>query len=341
MTDQYLVVGCPGLVARAVVRAIERDVPDARLHVFVEPSSHGRALEDLSEKGSTVRHWRGNVESVDLGLSGADYLELARSVTHVIWCVEPWIAPGKSLERARAVRSASELVEFLRASKSLKSAVYLSSIFALGNASGEVDENELYLGQKFDDQFEEACAVAERVVERALTQFPLTIGRAAPVLGDSETGECPEHGAMVRLVQVLRGGPGHVGASFSGQPVHFVAADWLASALVKLSQNPGARGRRVHLVDPAPISDHRFLHLVADACERQVEERPVTGVRGRAQSPLTRLTTQEAKAFRGWPLRLRTSTSDELLGELPAPRVDDYLPRLVDWCRGERRGGLV
>lgn len=338
----YLVVGYPGLVARAVLRVLEQEAPEARVDVLVkDPARHRVLEEDARARGRAVRLWQGSVEAIDCGLSGSDYMSLSAQVERIVWCFEPSSVLGKHLERAPCVRGASELVELVRVCKKLSSAVYLSSIFALGRTTGEVLESELSVGQKFDGPSEEAWALAERIVERELARFPITIARAAPALGDAETGQCPEDGALVRLVQALRGGPAHVGASFSGEPVHVVTSDWLSRALVELSQNERARHRRLHLVDPEPTSDARFFELVASACGRLVEERPPKGMRARPESPLSRLPVPEAKALRGWDVRWDVTGSGELLGALPLPRVEEYVPRLVEWCSGERDGALA
>jgi nucleoside-diphosphate-sugar epimerase len=144
----------------------------------------------------------------------------------------------------------------------------------------------------------------------------------------------------MQLVHLLKASPAVITASFSGEPVHVATADWIARALLRLAGTPAARGRRVHLVDPEPSTDARFLEVVAHACERRIDERPLVGLRGRPQSPLSKLDVPEAKALRGWAVRWDTSEGRVLLGDLPVPKLEDYVPLLVEWCRSQDEGGV-
>ncbi len=339
---RYLIVGYPGLIARAALRCVERWAPGVAVDVLVTDPKHVREIEARATESSVnLCAWRGEFDAVDFGLSGADYTRLAALTRRVLWCVEP-VRDGGSLERSPLLRGASELVEFCRASEALEGAVYLSTIFALGTTTGTVSESELRVGQKFAERFEEAAAVGERIVERAQLTLPITVARAVPALGDAETGECPPDGALPRLVHALLASPAVVVASFSGEPVHVAPADWLASALVRLMDAPEARGRRVHLADPGPPTDARFLGLVAHACERRIDERPLAGLRGRPQSPLSKLDALEARALRGWAVRWDAREAQALLGEdATPPHLEDYISRLVEWCRSQDAGGSI
>jgi nucleoside-diphosphate-sugar epimerase len=336
---RYLIVGYPGLVARAALRALMQDSPEAVIDVLVDSPEHAAHVRETAHaRRLTLRPWLGQLDAIDLGLAGPAYTELASRTERILWCVEPSLRAGDTLERSPALRGAAELVELCRHSENLEGAVYLSTIFALGSATGAISESELRVGQKFAHRFEEAAAVAERIVERAQRDLPLCIARAVPALGDAETGECPAGGALVQLVHALQASPAVVTASFSGDPVHVASADWLARALLRLAKTPSARGRRVHLVDPEPVTDARFFEVVAHACERRVDERPLAGLRGRPQSPLSKLDVPEAKALRGWAVRWDTTEGRALLPDLPVPKLEDYVPILVEWCRSKDDG---
>lgn len=336
MAARYLLVGYPGLVAQAVLRHLRRERPEAEVDVLVETSAQAERLRTwlaAAPEAPPARIFLGQRTAIDLGLSGPDYLDIAASVERILWCVEPVRCDRCSLEESPPLRSAAELVEILRVARRLEGAVFLSSIFALGNKTGRVLETELAVGQRFTQRMEEACAVGEAMVARAAQKKPVAIARTAVVLGDAETGECPVDGPLMRLVRACSREPGVFSASFCHDPVHVVTADFVARALLALAHHPAARGRRVHLVEDPPSSDAELLQWLATACERTVEERPRQGWRVRPQSLLTRLDCPEARALRGWSVTWDTREARELLPGIVQTPLKEYLPRLVAWCR--------
>lgn len=339
MTQRYLLVGYPGLVAKAVLRRLRADSGGLDVDVLVETPAQLEAFEtDELPEGpgqgrGRVRPVLGQRDAVDLGLKGPDYVELARTVRYVVWCADLARGEGFSLEESPVLRGAAELVELARASSGLEGAVYLSSILALGSATGRVRESDLRVGQRFGRRLEEACAVAEALVEASFRKAPLTIARAAVVLGDAETGECARDGSLLRLVRACEAAPRVIPASFRHEPVHLVSADYVARALLSLVTNPRARGQRVHLVEAHPPTDAQFFQCVATACERTVEERPTQGLFARPQSPLMRLDGVEARALQGWDVAWERSVAESLLPSLAPESVESYVPTLVRWCR--------
>lgn len=331
MTRQYLLVGYPGLVAKAVLRTLLSHPERPEVVVLVDTTAQAEALAQR-ETGSRVRALVGQRDAVDLGLSGGDYMELARGVHHILWCADMARGEGFTLEESPVLRGAAELVELVRTSEHLEGAVYLSSVLALGSATGFVAESDLKVGQRFERRVEEATAVAEALIEKASDGAPLTIARAAVVLGDAETGECAVDGPLLRLVRACQAAPRVILASFRHAPVHVVSADYVARALLELAGNREARGSRVHLVEPHPPTDARFFEYVATACERTVEERPAQGLLARPQSPLMRLDGVEARALQGWDVQWGTERAEALLS-VPPPGLQDYVPKLVAWCR--------
>ncbi len=340
MSERYLLVGYPGLVARAVLRVLDAEVAGSKragseragpeVEVLVETPVQA---ERLATEWPFARARLGRWDAVDLGLSGPEYMDLAGRSQRLIWCAELSGGEGYTLEDCPALRSAAELVELARVAGRLEAAVYLSSVLALGDARGRVLESELRVGQRFQQTAEEACAIGEGLVERASKDLPLTIARAPAILGDGETGECPVDGALLRLVRGCEVAPRVIPASFRDQPVHAVTADFVARSLLALVREPRARGRRVHLVEEQPPTDLTFFECVATGCERTLEERPLQGLFARPQSPLMRLKGVDARLLQGWDIVFDRTEARGLLPEPPEP-LKRSLPRLIAWCRG-------
>ncbi len=338
-THQYLIVGFPGLVARCVLRELLRSEPKASIAVLVEKATTARRLKaEMESAGVTVEVLRGSPEAVDLGLPGPVYMELVARLDRIIWCLPPEVPSARQLERAPAVRGAAECMELARACRALKGGAFLSSIVVMGDVRGVVTEADLSVGQRFANRFEESAALAEQIVERGQGSIPMTIARAAPVLGDFETGDCPRDGFMSRLAETLASAPSTLTVQPSYLPVRGVTADFVARALLRLCDGAAARFRRVHLLDPDPPTDAEFLRLAAGACGRVIEERPQQGLFQRPSTPLRRIDVPERRALGGWEVEFDRSNAHEVLSDLPHPPADQYIPRLVAACSGERWG---
>jgi nucleoside-diphosphate-sugar epimerase len=263
---QLLITGFPGFRARAVLaRALAR-APDERPLLLVHPRRHAdaeAALESIAG-GARARIVDGDPAAIDFGLGRGDYFELASRVTEVqhLYQVLDLAAPADAAETVN-VGGVREIVEFVRVARKVTRVVHHSSVFVSGDRHGVVAESELAAGQTFRSPVARTLALAEAMLGRQAS-LPLTIARAAHVIGDSETGKVDRLDGPYPLLVLLASAPRGTSLPLpprTDAPLHVTPVDYLARAALALVDNPAALGKTVHLVDPRPLSVRRLLEL--------------------------------------------------------------------------------
>jgi nucleoside-diphosphate-sugar epimerase len=192
-----LVVGGTGFIGSAVVRAFDESGVDV-----VSVSRSGDAFG-----GAGVR---GDVRAHNLGLDPADAEDLRRSVTHVVSCFGSvdWNS-GPRLATELHQGGTRAVMRFAESCPALERFVHLSSVLALGRASGRVTD-ELELGQSFRNWYEYGKFLAEREV-RANDRLPWRAVRVGPVIGPGrDVGPDTSYGILSIVPFLVRGYPVHL-----------------------------------------------------------------------------------------------------------------------------------
>ncbi len=280
---QLLVTGFPGFRARAVVaQALER-APEERPLLLVHPRRRADAEAALAGLGGgeRARLVEGDPSSIDFGLTREDYFELTSCVTELqhLYQVLDLTAPAAAAELVN-VGGVREVIEFARVARKLTRVVHHSSVFVSGDRHGIVAEGDLAAGQTFRSPVARTLALAESMLGRQAS-IPLTIVRAAHVIGDSKTGKVDRLDGPYPLLVLLASAPRGTALPLpprADAPLHVTPADYLARAALALAENPAALRKTVHLVDPRPLSVRRLLELAGQHFGVPVE----TGLHPRA-----------------------------------------------------------
>ncbi len=131
----------------------------------------------------------GDTAALDLGLSGSEFMMLAREARTIHHCAAVTYLGTRRPEAERCnVRGAREVLELAEASPNLERLVHWSSALVSGRRRGRVLEDELHDGG-FRNVVEETRMRAERIIREAANQVPTTILRPSIVVGGSESGE--------------------------------------------------------------------------------------------------------------------------------------------------------
>jgi nucleoside-diphosphate-sugar epimerase len=263
---QLLVTGFPGFRARAVLAEALARAPEEHPLLLVHPRRRADAETALGALagGERARIVDGDPAAIDFGLAREDYFELASRVTEVqhVYQVLDLAAPAAAAESAN-VGGVRELIEFARVGRRITRVVHHSSVFVSGDRHGIVAETELAAGQTFRSPVARTLALAEAMLRRQ-AGLPLTIARAAHVIGDSLTGKVDRLDGPYPLLVLLASAPRGTALPVpprADAPLHVTPVDYLARAALALAESPAALGKTVHLVDPRPLSVRRLLEL--------------------------------------------------------------------------------
>lgn len=336
--EVVLVTGYPGYRARALVELLGKSEPNAALWLVVPPAeleAAARALAATSIPSARLRLIPGEPCAIDLGLSRQTYAELCAKV-------DRWFALYQTTD-ARASRelafrvnvgSAREVVELAKAAENLAHVTFLSSAIVFGDHQGPASEEALGVGQGFHSSAAESLAIAEALLQRKLSEVPVSVVRTPQVLGARGDGVSSRASGLHRLLALVSAAPGDSlplppGA---GRAVQALPADFVGQALYAVSAW-GTRGHAYHFADPEPPTLGEVIEQAGARFGKRLE--PGAGALGRLllNSPGFWLSQQSARALSEWAEgpTLATRAGDRLLERagLRAPSLLAYLDSVL------------
>jgi len=341
-----LVTGFPGFHARKLALHLLAAEPDAQLVLLRGASDSERSAEYLSglepSQRARVRELTGDPAALDFGLSGAEYLELARSVQRVYHFASVLEAKRRTEAAAHNIACAREVLEFARAARELRGLILLSSVTVCGTRTGLIREDELRAGQTFRRRLDESLATVEAMCEKH-AELPQIVLRPAQIVGDSQTGDIDSPGFPYPWLAFVARGPRELVVPVPHRPhapVQIVPIDFVVRAAHFLGTRPDAYGKRYHLVDSEPPTLKEFLQSAAQACGKHLAENfnPSAFTRGLAAKPGLRMLSQGARGlidlFVGSPA-FDTTNADQWLaqGGIICPPAMSYLNTLLERAR--------
>jgi thioester reductase-like protein len=293
---------------------------------------------------SRFRFFTGDPTAIDMGLSGAEYGELRRSLTciqHLAQMTGPTF--GKESFEEINVGGMREALELAEAAAGLESMVAHSSVVVSGDRQGVVREAELVAGQRFPGPGPATLARAELMARRRMDRLPIVILRTGQVVGPSTTGAVDTLEGVYLLILLILNSPQDLSAllpDWGDAPLHVVPADHFVRAADALSRHPAAVGETLQLTDPRPMTVRLAFNRCMKIRERLAEEGLVVppasaalrrdGVlRDSLQSILWRPRTFINMTFR--KVHYGTEVAERLLAEvgLDSPQLESYFEQLV------------
>ena len=244
------VTGYPGFIGKRLVRRLAEQArgSEARLVLLVQPKSARAARADLDAQGIAAEVVEGDVEQMHLGLSGAEFKALAREVTDV-WhlAARSYLAASRDALRRVNVEGTRNVLDLAAAARRLRRLNHFSTAYVSGDRVGVILEDELAVGQRFHNPYEETKFQAELLVRRAQADLPATIYRPSIVVGDSRTGEIDRFEGPYALAIFLVASPLTVPLPLPGDavaPLNVVPVDFVVDAALAIGEDPAGAGRR-------------------------------------------------------------------------------------------------
>jgi thioester reductase-like protein len=274
----HFVTGYPGFIGKRLVRRLaaeRRGRPADRLVLLVQPKDTRAARDALAAQGTErAEVLEGDVAQMHLGLSGVEFKALAREVTDV-WhlAVRSRLDGDRDEMRRVNVEGTRNVVDLALAARRLRRLNHFSTALVSGDRAGVILEDELAMGQRFHNRYEETKFQAELLVRRAQAEIPATVLRPSIVVGDSRTGEIDRFEGPYALAILLVASPLAVPLPLPGDavaPLNVVPVDFVVDAALAISESPGGAGRTIHLVDPSPLSARRVYEMIAERAGKRL-----------------------------------------------------------------------
>lgn len=229
----------------ALVRA--RDARQARERMDEALRCMFGAAEPYAERVVAVR---GDITQPRLGI-GRDYERLAAQVSEIVHGAAS-VSFDLNLRAARAINAhgTQRMLQFAETCLrhgGLRRFSYISTAYVSGQHEGCFSEDDLYVGQRFRNAYEQSKFEAERSVAAWRERLPLTVMRPSIVVGERHSGWTASFNVLYWPLRAYASGAYRVLPAARDTPVDAVPVDYVADAIFRLSQTPQAEGATFHV----------------------------------------------------------------------------------------------
>lgn len=338
----------------ALVRAPDDRAADQRLRELLQVATGS----DDAAGAERVIAVRGDIEQPELGLSRELSLRLAEQVGDVLH-IAATVSFTLPLAESRATnvdgtRHVLQFAELCQRHGDFGRFSYVSTAYVAGTHRGSFTEDDLDVGQRFHNTYEQTKFEAERLVRAHADRLRIQIFRPSIIVGDSVTGFTRSFNVIYAPLRTLQRHRIYAVPARGGAPLDVVPVDFVADAIVELLEAPGADCDTYHLVagqDATTVGT--LLELAARNFGKRKPPVIPTPIYMRLLHPLILLASPPAtrdalrRAEMYFPylsLRVRyddTHTRDRLArAGLAVKPLEDYFDRLMEFANRARWGRI-
>jgi long-chain acyl-CoA synthetase len=259
-SDGVLLTGATGFVGMEVLaRYLERT--DRRVYALVRGASESEVTARVQHTllclfgadhpySRRVVAVRGDITRPGLGL-GSRRDQLAEQVSEVVHGAAS-VSFEQGLEDLRQinVEGTRRVLEFAKradARGGLRRFSYISTAYVAGEHTGCFSEDDLDVGQRFRNAYEQSKFEAERLATRARGRLPVTVLRPSIIVGERDSGWTQSFNVLYWPLRAFSRGAYLALPARRDAPVDVVPVDYVADAIFALGQAPEAEGVTYHL----------------------------------------------------------------------------------------------
>jgi thioester reductase-like protein len=283
--DAVLLTGATGFVGiELLARYLQLTDRDVFVLIRARDDEHARArLEEtlICAFGTAepyldrVRALAGDITHDGLGLNPDVALEIAGQVSEIVHgaaSVSFHLPLGASLTiNVEGTRRMLAFAELCALEGGLRRFTYISTAYVAGRHRGRFAEDDLDVGQRFRNYYEQSKFEAEVLVRETAERLPITVVRPSIIVGDRHSGWTASFNVLYWPLRALAKGSYPLLPARRGAPVDVVSVDYVADAIVALASAPDAVGRTFHLTasdDASSIGELLSLAVRRLDCKR-------------------------------------------------------------------------
>lgn len=341
--DVLLFTGFPGFIGKRLLARLAISHPFEKIYLLVE--SRFRLLAEKAIR--TLRYWgeieilEGDITQDNLGLPVWDLERLQEEVTHIYHLAAKYDlrTDYDSAYQVNVVGTAN-LISLAEGCANLLKFVYFSTAYVSGDRTGRVREEELDVGQRFKNHYEQTKFLAEKLVREKAREIKAVIVRPGIVVGDSHTGETDKFDGPYYVLRFLYRFPHWFPLPYFGRgkaPVNLVPVDFVVNAAAVLIDIFDNEGKTYHLTDPRPRTAKELYRLFTQKLGRV---RPIGMVplallkAALSLPPIERVTGIPRQVLPYFEIGAEYDTTNAAkdlgpLGLFPPPPIEDYIDNLV------------
>jgi thioester reductase-like protein len=270
MKKTNFITGFPTFTAKRVASLLCSK--GEKVYLLVQKKFESKAREFVSEQNPVgkghIEVLVGDILHLDLGLSGREIKRLASEVTHFFHLAAIYyLGATPTLTRQVNVDGTANCLNLAVEFKKLERFVFFSTAFVAGDRQGVILEDELYVGQRFRNAYEETKCQAEEIVRSRMKEMPISVMRPSVIVGDSRTGEIDRLDGPYYLIKAFLQMPARIPLPLiegGHYPLNMVPVDFVVAAADAISRDSRAIGLTFHLTDPNPLPARKVFELIAD-----------------------------------------------------------------------------
>jgi len=250
----------PGCVVTLLVRGNDDADAASRVDAIALRMEREEGIPGVRER---IRGMRGDVLLEGFGLTAREIAALEAETTYIIHGAAT-IRFDHPIDEARQVncggtRSILAIAERCAARGRLKRFVYIGTSSVSGQRAGVITEDELEMGQRFFNTYEQSKCESERIVREHFARIPAVIFRPSIIIGDSRTGATSSFNVIYIPLRLLQKGLLTFVPGTPGTKVDLVPIDWVDDVIVHIMAREDANGKVCHVTAgpgrAAPLGD--------------------------------------------------------------------------------------
>jgi thioester reductase-like protein len=263
--DNVFLTGGTGFLGSEIMRRILEAHPRTRLALLVRSTTRETARErvdkllarmfaaaDVARHSERVEVVEGDISLRGAGMDSERSARIAERVDHVIHCAAS-VRFDLALEVARRdnTEGTRNVLTFAERLPRLSRFDYIGTAFVAGDRRGVIREDELDVGQRFLNSYEQTKMESEELVRSFAQRHPTAIYRPSIVVGNSKTGESAAfqgfHQALVFYRRLFAGKLVVLLPADPYTPFDLVPVDYVVDALFALIASGKSIGGCFHL----------------------------------------------------------------------------------------------
>jgi thioester reductase-like protein len=366
MSFHFFITGGTGQVGMNLIPRLLTRFPDSRITLLVRAESEkeacdrvsGIAAEILSEfnipdAAERVDGLAGDVGRDQCGLTSSHLQSVISRATHIIHGAAT-IRFDHPIEEARAIncggtRRLLDIARMCLDKGMLQRFVYIGSSSVSGQRGGTIYEEDLEMGQKFFNTYEQSKNESERIVRDRFREVPATVFRPSIIIGDSRTGKTRTFNVIYIPLRLLHKGMLTYVPGTPDTLMDLVPIDWVDDAMVYILSRPESVGQVYHIT-AGPQRAASLHQVVGNAIEyfdkhtplkhprtieyvtREEFERRRSRMRGREEALMSQLDT--LLPYVSINRLFDSQNADRLLegSGIKFPLFREYADRIFGYC---------
>ncbi len=257
----YFITGGTGFVGTEVLSVFMKNTEET-IYTLVRAKDEAEAIHRLktvwhdlpelySEIGHRIKPLVGDFLKKDMGFSKEQISSLKGKINR-FFHIGAETGIQKSREELLSVNRDGTLnvIAFAKAvnqDDSLERIVFVSTAYTAGRRTGRIMEYDP-LPEEYSTYYEESKALSEKLIMQS--GFAYTIARPGMIVGNSKTGRIRNFNTIYYVLKLILQGKLPIVPISSAQRLNIVPVDYVAEAIVKLSENPEAVNACFHLTPP-------------------------------------------------------------------------------------------